>query len=208
MIAYDRVPGDDDLFMYTVDGSYPSTLKLEQKVSVPGLAFDIAIAQNNSWVALDQFIYRFDGGTLDFFQDVGICWDVEFSAECDFFFCSEDELRIYKNGFPKEKEREEGEGEGGGEGEGEEGEGEGEEGFPTWAIVVIVIASVCFCSIFIGSGVFCYRKQRQERYREQELEEREGKEVQRRQGQKEERRSKYLKEMDSDHNFLGRHPNP
>ena len=66
MIAYDRVPGDDDLFMYTVDGSYPSTLKLTQEL-FGGIVYDIAITQNNLWVALNEDIYRFDGGTLTFF---------------------------------------------------------------------------------------------------------------------------------------------
>ena len=181
MIACDH--DDDDIFLYTVNSSYPSTLKLTQERSIRNRVYDIAIAQNNLWVASNEYIYQFDGGTLTFFQDVGYCYNVEFSAEGDFFFCSDpydDELRIYKNNFTKE------------------------EGFPTWAIVVTVIASVCLCSIFIALGVFYYRKQRQERYGEQESEEGEGDEMQRRQGQKEERRFKSLRLMDSDRNFLGR----
>ena len=94
----------------------------------------MAISQNNQWVALDQQIYQFDGGKLTFFQDVGYCWDVELSAEGDFFFCYDEldhYLRIYKN-----------------------------EPFPTWAKVVIAIASVCLLlSLFLC--VFCYRKHKQ-----------------------------------------------
>ena len=70
MIAYDE--DDDNIFLYTINGSSPLTLKLTHKLFA-GTVSDIAIAQNNLWVALDGLIYQFDGGTLTFFQKFGLC---------------------------------------------------------------------------------------------------------------------------------------
>ena len=59
---------EDELLIYTI----PSMLELTQQLETSQSVSDITISQNNQWVAIDNEIYQFDGGTLIFFQDFDV----------------------------------------------------------------------------------------------------------------------------------------